>query len=187
MLETILRFIAVFVFLFVIISPAGHAQSPAPAGMGASQTAQANAKIVAIDHTTRTVTLQDSNGKLSDFQVGPNVKRFDELKVGDTITFTYTESVALKIVKSAMPMPSVTATPVMTSLPGSKPRGEITQTQVATVTIEAIDKTKPSVTVKTADGRHVTMLVQDQSNLNGVKVGDVVQITYNQALLIEVK
>jgi hypothetical protein len=33
----------------------------------------------------------------------------------------------------------------------------------------------------------VSLLVKNKANLNGVKVGDVVQVTYTQALVITVK
>jgi hypothetical protein len=55
------------------------------------------------------------------------------------------------------------------------------------VTIAAIDLTTPSVTVKTQDGKVITLLVHDAANLANLAVGDVVQITYSQALMITVQ
>ena len=55
------------------------------------------------------------------------------------------------------------------------------------VTIQAIDETVPSVTVKTEDGRKMSVKVEDKKNLEGVKVGDKVQITYTRALAISVE
>jgi hypothetical protein len=43
-------------------------------------------KIEAIDKTARLVTLKDKDGETETIYCGPEVKRFDELKVGDTIT-----------------------------------------------------------------------------------------------------
>jgi Cu/Ag efflux protein CusF len=161
------------------------AQTPAP--MGAAATATVTAKIVAIDATNRLVTLQDAKGNMQTIQVGPGVTRFSALKVGDMVTFTYQESVALSIVKAGAAAPMAQATPTVTRTTGDKPGGTISQTQVATVTIASIDMTTPSVTVTTQDGKTISMLVHDPANLTGLKVGDVVQITYNQALAISVK
>lgn len=148
--------------------------------------AQVTAKIVAIDPDSRIVTLQDSQGNVDSFKVGPSVTRFDALKVGDTVTFRYQESVAYAITKpGAAAGASQPATMVPTS--GAKPGGTISQTLTALVTIQAIDPGTPSVTVKTQDGHTVTMLVKDKANLNGLKVGDTVQITYSQALTISVQ
>ena len=77
--------------------------------------------------------------------------------------------------------------PPLRALRATKPGGTISQTQVATVTIASIDMTTPSVTVTTQDGKTISMLVHDPANLTGLKVGDVVQITYSQALAISVK
>jgi hypothetical protein len=172
-------------FALSAIPAVSIAQAPAP--MTAGATATLTAKIVAIDSTNRLVTLQDAKGSTQTIQVGPGVTRFNALKVGDTVTFTYQESVALSIVKAAMAAPAAQSTPTVTHTEGVKPGGTISQTQVATVTIASIDMTTPSVTVTTQDGKTIAMLVRDPANLATLKVGDVVQITYSQALAIEVK
>jgi cytochrome c556 len=45
----------------------------------------------------------------------------------------------------------------------------------------------PSVTVKTEDGRTMSFKIADKKNLEGVKVGDKVDITYTTALTISIK
>ena len=92
------------------------AQTPAP--MGAAATATLTAKIVAIDSANRLVTLQDAKGNTQTIQVGPGVTRFSALKVGDMVTFTYQESVALSIVKADAAAPMAQATPTVTRAEG---------------------------------------------------------------------
>jgi hypothetical protein len=53
-----------------------------------------------------------------------------------------------------------------------------------TVTITAIDTKAQTVTVKGAQGNVETVKVRDPKNLVGVKVGDLVELTYTQALAI---
>jgi Cu/Ag efflux protein CusF len=55
------------------------------------------------------------------------------------------------------------------------------------VTIKAIDANVPSVTVLTEDGRSASCKVEDKKNLEGVKVGDKVEVTYTEAFAISVK
>jgi hypothetical protein len=43
------------------------------------------------------------------------------------------------------------------------------------------------VTVTAADGRKMSFRVENPKNMEGVKVGDKVQITYTQALAISVQ
>jgi len=119
--------------------------------------------------------------------VGPEVKRFNELKVGDKITFTYVESVLAEIQKSSATGAAPAGEPKVTRGTGAKPSGMVTQTQKATVTIEAIDANVPSVKVKSADGHSLSFKVQDKTKLAGLKVGDKVDITYTEALMVSVK
>jgi Cu/Ag efflux protein CusF len=145
-------------------------------------------KIEAIDKTVRLVTLKDKDGRLETIYCGPEVKRFDELKVGDTVTFRYYESVAYAIRKPGQPsgLPAPTGSTI-TRGQGAKPSGTIAQQQTATVTIKAIDVMVPSVTVLSEDGRTLSFKVEDKKNLKDVKVGDKVEITYTQAVMISVK
>jgi len=145
-------------------------------------------RIEAIDKTARLVTLKDKDGETETIYCGPEVKRFDELKVGDTITVRYYESIAYAIRKPGQPsgLPAETDTKI-TRGQGARPSGTIARQETATVTIKAIDAKTPSVTVLTEDGRTVSFKVEDKNNLKDVKVGDKVEITYTEAAMISVK
>ena len=145
-------------------------------------------KIEAIDHSARLVTLKDKDGESETIYCGPEVKRFDELKVGDTITMRYYESIAYAIRKPGQPsgLPA-TSGPKITRGQGARPSGTIAQQETATVTLKAIDLKVPSVTVLTEDGRTMSFKVEDKKNLKDVKVGDKVEITYTEAAMISVK
>jgi hypothetical protein len=153
-----------------------------------TEAVEITAKIEAIDKTTRLVSLKDQDGEIETIYCGPEVKRFDELKVGDTVTFRYYESVAYEIRKPGQPssLPAQTG-PSVTRGQGARPSGTIAQQETATVTIKAIDAKVPSVTVLTEDGRTMSFKVEDKKNLKDVKVGDKVEVTYTQALMISVK
>jgi Cu/Ag efflux protein CusF len=146
-----------------------------------------SATIVAIDHTNRTVTLKDAQGHIEDFHAGEDIKRFNELKVGDSVTFSYHAAVVLQVQK-----PGTAATPVQSGVQavrgqGPKPSGAVTQQRQATVTIESIDPTVPSVTVRTADGHSMSAKVEDKKNIEGLKVGDKVTVTFTEALMVTVE
>ena len=57
-----------------------------------AESVTATATIQAIDKANRLVTLKDEKGAEDTMQVGPAMKRFDELKVGDKVKVTYYES-----------------------------------------------------------------------------------------------
>ena len=56
-----------------------------------------------------------------------------------------------------------------------------------TAIITAIDKQKSTMTLKGPEGKLVNVQVQDPANLEKVKVGDELMITYTEALAISVE
>jgi hypothetical protein len=144
------------------------------------------ATIEAIDSTARTVVLRNEKGDEDTYYAGPQITRFDELKVGDTVKTTYYESVVLQIRKAGEPKPDSVAVGT-TGGTGALPAGTVASQQKMTVTVKAIDPDLPSITVTTPDGRTVTRKVEDKKNLEGVSVGDLVDITYTRATLMSVE
>ena len=72
-------------------------QSPQGKSVTKQNQMTATATIKAIDPAKRTVTLRSDNGDEDTFTVGPDVTRFDQLKVGDTIRATYLESLVFQV------------------------------------------------------------------------------------------
>ena len=153
-----------------------------PVGVGAVITETFT--ITAIDRASRIVTLEDKNKISHDVLCGPEVQRFDALKVGETVTFRYYESIVSAISRpGSNPNPSTTAGVVRN--PGA-PGGTMAQQSRAIVTIEAIDPAVPSITVKTQNGRRMSFRIENAKNVEGYKPGDQVEVTYTQALAVSV-
>jgi hypothetical protein len=151
-------------------------------------TVEMTATIVAIDQSTRMITFKDKDGATETIYAGPEVKRFDELKVGDSVTFRYEESVVYQVKKpgAAASTPGSEEAKIERGT-GPRPSGKVSKSETETVTVKAVDLKVPSVTVLTSDGRTVGMKVANRKNLEGVKVGDKVEITYTEALMVSVK
>jgi Cu/Ag efflux protein CusF len=164
-------------------SSAAFAQAPsAPAKPPSiTRTISVSAVIKAIDHKARTVTLRSETGEEETFTAGPAVTRFDQLKAGDTIRATYSESLVVELRKSG-------AGGVTAGVSGGRlkevPGGYVGAVQQATVTVKAVDMNAPSITVATADGRTMTRKIADKKNLEGIKPGDLLDITFTQSLLV---
>ena len=65
--------------------------------------------------------------------------------------------------------------------PGSETRRQ----QTFTGTVEAIDAKAPSVTVKGPQVRVLALAVRDATQLQNVKIGAIVDVTYYESLLIK--
>jgi len=164
--------------LFVGLTVAPRAQTLTREGA-----VTATATITAIDAAKRAVTLKNDKGEEDTFTAGPEVTRFNQLKVGDKIRLTYYESLVLQLRKPGTP-----STPASDTLAGGRtqavPGGAVGVQQTRTVTVKAVDKTAGSITVSTADGRTITRKVQDKKNIENVAVGDRIDITYSQAVML---
>jgi ferredoxin-NADP reductase len=142
--------------------------------------------ITGIDHTARLVMFKTAEGQEETVQAGPAVTRFNELKVGDTVTFKYSESLVFQLKKPGTPAAPGTETLGLGGGGGKTPGGALAQQLKTTVTVVSVDLVASTITVKTEDGRVVTRKVQEKKNLEGVKAGDQIEITYTQALLASV-
>ena len=169
--------------VLAMVSTAASAQTAPDKTVTKQNKVTATATITAIDQATRSVTLRSPNGDEDTFTAGPEVTRFNQLKVGDTIKATYYESLVFELRKGNNP-----STPSHDAAVGGRhkdvPGGAVGTQQVRTVTVKAVDMNAGTITVTAADGRTMTRKVEDKKNLEGVKAGDRIDITYTQALMI---
>lgn len=189
-----LRFVPAFLLMLPICA-AAQAQSPVtkPAANTLSKTmnevtAKGTIEAIAPDH--RAVTVKFDSGYSEVVSVSPQVKRFSELKVGDKVTMKYYESVVLHLRKAGDTSPAppeYSDKSAATAGGGKHPGGTAARQQKATVTVVSVDKAAPSITVKTAEGYTLTRRVHDVKNLDKVAPGDKIDITYTEAMLVNVE
>ena len=142
--------------------------------------------IEAIEPTSRTVTIKKADGTFVTTVAGPDIKRFDELKPGDTINVRYYENVIIRVKQPGEPevLSGVKGTTGSEQvLPGGTRAKQVT----ITATITAIDPTTPSITFTGPNGWKYLSKVQDTAALAKVKVGDKVDIVWTEALLVSLE
>ena len=115
------------------------------------------------------------------------VTRFSELKVGDTVKATYYESLVFLVRKPGEKSDPAMDDAALNRAKSELPAGLFAAQQKGTVTVKSVDHNVPSITVTTEDGRVVTRKVEEKKNLDNVNPGDRIDITYTQALLINVE
>jgi Cu/Ag efflux protein CusF len=163
-----------------------RAQQPT-AGEAVISTTSVTATVTKIDYTTRAVTLTTQDGKEHDIVADSAVRNLAQVKPGDVVTVTYAEALAYEVVKQGAKAPGVEqVVGGGRAEPGKKPAGAIGQQTTVTVTISAIDRSVPSVTFTGPAGNSRTITVRHPEKLEGVSVGDMVDITYTEALAITV-
>ncbi len=141
--------------------------------------------IEAIDAQSRAVTLKKADGTFVTTIAGPDIARFAELKIGDTVNVRYYENVIIRVKRPGEPdvlSGAKATTGAEQVLPGGTRAKQVT----VTATITAIDQTIPTITFTGPRGWKYTSKVQDLEALAKVKVGDKVDIVWTEAMLVSV-
>jgi hypothetical protein len=176
----------VLVMLFLIVSATALIAAEKPK-LQRSRVTTVTATVEAIDLGTRMVTLKGPRGNMITFRADERVKNLPQVKVGDQVVAKYYESWAVQVKKPGEATPGASSGGmVATAKPGEKPAGVAAREVTITATIQAIDAKVPSVTLKGPEGNVVEVRIRDPKNLENVKVGDQVVITYTEALAIAV-
>jgi hypothetical protein len=149
------------------------------------ETITKTATIEAINFGTRELTIKLPEGNYVTFTASPEVKRFDALKVGDTIVAKYYENLVIRL-KLPGEKDVDTATTAGTKAGGVKPGATLADQRTITATITQIDPKVPSITFKGPSNWTYSSRVEDKKALEKVKVGDKVDLTWTQAVLIGV-
>jgi len=162
------------------------ASAPA-AGMIAEEAVKATATVEKIDQAKRLVTLRGPEGRSFDVTAGPEVRNLAQVKKGDLVNIAYYESIAYAVRKPGQAEPGASVTDVAArAKPGERPAGATLRQVTVTTKIQAIDRSAPSVTLERPDGEPITVKVRDRAKLEQVAVGDLVEITYSEAVAIAV-
>jgi len=142
--------------------------------------------VESIEAASRTITLKKPDGTVVTVVAGPDVKRFEEVKVGDKVTARYYENVVLRLKQPGEPDVDTAAkstTPSQQVLPG----GTKAKQRTITATITAIDMNAPSISFTGPNGWKYSSPVEQKERLAKVKVGDKVDIVWTEALLVSLE
>jgi hypothetical protein len=184
----IARSLLIAALAFAPTLPSGAAEQSKTIGTLAT-TATVTAEVASIDLATRTVVLKQEGGQPVTLKVDQRARNLPQVRVGDTVSVDYLERLAVRLHKpgtAAQPGAAVVQNVARTPL-GEKPGG-VVATQVTVVApVVAIDVPKSMVTLRGVEGNLVEHKVRDARLLDGVEVGDNVELTYTEAVAIAVR
>jgi len=171
------------------LATVARAEAPAAAPRGEAVVASETitATVVKVDQETREVTLKAEDGEEFSFVASEDVRNLAQMKPGDVVTATYAEALAYEVKKGGTVVGPATVVGGAAAELGARPAGGIARQTTATVIITAIDPKVPSVTFKGPQGNTRTITVQHPEKLEGVSVGDTVELTFTEAFAIKVE
>jgi Cu/Ag efflux protein CusF len=141
-------------------------------------------KVERLDPFARTVTLRTPEGLQHTVYAGKELKAFDQLRSGDSVTVRISESVVVAVRPNAKMTVLEDRTAAAKKSPDAA-RGDVLQQLKAVVRVESVDTASQVITYKTADNRNVMRQVSDSRLLEGLKRGDTIEITYTRERAIE--
>ncbi len=176
----------------MVASEAGRVTVASEAGRASAiSVSEIRATVVAIDKTTRSVTLKGEQGRTLDVIAGSEVKNFDQIRVGDTVTARYQEALSLDLRKANAPGKKLPGGATETvaearAQPGARPGGVVGREVTALADVVAVDPKGGTISLKGPRGNVVVLKVQNRDHFKVVEVGDQVEAVYTEALAVAV-
>jgi len=181
-----------FAVAVALISPAGAQTKAAVVGTApgmaaAAQTVSITATITAVDKKTRDITLKGPQGNEVTFTAGPDVKNFDNLKVGDQVKADYTEALTLELKKGGgLVVQRTDKAAVAGAKPGELPAGAGGRQVTIVADVVAVDAAKQTIALK-GPQRTVELRIPNPEQFKKISKGDQVEATFTQAVAIAVQ
>ena len=158
-----------------------------PGKVGIAETLKLTAGVVAIDKTSRMITLKTASGKILDVVASSEVKNFDQVKVGDQLVVQYVAALTLQVKKGSSIRESTSTTDTTQAKPGEKPGVAGGREVTILANVLAVDPKKMTITVKGPKGNIVDLNVKNPEHFKAVKKGDQIEMIYVEAMAIAVE
>ena len=176
-------------FSLLVILAAGCASAPEPLEL--SEVQEISATITAVDYSRRRVSVRGPQGNDFTLDVGPEVRNLAQVQVGDTIRLSYEQAYVATLMDADEVSSSVPVTIGASRAElGERPGAAVGQEVTATVRIESVGPDGETVTFTGPAGRLEAIKIRrDEARTfaRGLRPGDIVEITYSEALAIQVE
>jgi hypothetical protein len=148
------------------------------------------ASVEDINYDTREVTLMGPAGNLVTVIASEDVKRFNEIKVGDSVITEY-----WTFLRAEFREPTVEEkeNPLVVLAAAGKapewvdPAAEVGAVVKAVVEVVAIDKESREVVIKGPRGKFLVLPVEDDAVLMNLKMGELVIMTYAEGVALSLE
>lgn len=161
---------------------------PGVAGGTIEETLTASAVVTSIDAPRRRVQLRGPNGEMAMFTAGPEIRNFDQVREGDTVTATLVQRLVVYVDMESGEKPSSAYAAALARAPkGSKPGAFAAETYEIVATVKAIDAAARTATLLFVDGKTEMFPVRPDVDLARYHVGNTVIIRATSALKLLAK
>ena len=186
-----MRKIAALTLMLLLTFPAVQADQASVAdkpSIATTQTIKLTAQVLAIDHETRQVTLQGPQGNVRTIQLDKEARRLDEIEAGDTVYAEYVQHLSIEVVAGDGAKPGSGSMSTVKRAPDSELPGVVTtETTLSMATVEEINLEDSTFKLNWGEDGIKAYSARDPENLKKADVGDLVLVTYTEALALSVQ
>jgi hypothetical protein len=170
----------------VLAQSGGTVVASTPGKAAAVSVAEITATVTAVDKATRGVRLKGPKGNEVDIVAGPDVRNFDQIKVGDQVNVQYQESLSLELKKTKGKLDATEKAAAVRAEKGARPAGAVGREVRALTEVVKVDEPNKIISLKGPKGNVVDLKVNNPDHFKVVKVGDQVEAVYTEAVAVAV-
>ncbi|WP_448681688.1 hypothetical protein [Pseudomonas nicosulfuronedens] len=156
-------------------------------GGAMTETEEVQASVSAIDRAKRTFTLSDDQGNSRTLQAPPEMRNFDQLKVGDRVRAIVALERLVYLREPGQENGGGAAGLLATGQPGNKPGMLAADTVEITATVKSLDTTKRTATLQFADGSQHTVNVRPDVEMKREYIGRQLVMRVTSAVAVSVE
>ena len=169
-------------------------QAPAAAAMTATVPgefvgmveAQVALVVDSIDKASRVVVLKDDQGEKMAITASDAVKNLDQIKVGDQVIASYTQTLVMALKKGGGDLRvSIDSSDTATAKPGDKPAAYTERDVTFIADVQAVDRKTQTITLRGAK-KTVQLKIKDPEQLKLINKGDQIEGVYSEAVAVSV-
>lgn len=151
----------------------------------ATQKVQLTTVVEAVDREARTVTLKGPQGNTRTLQARADSNNIDQIEVGDLVNVEYVQNMSIEVfANDGMEPGAGVMGATATNKEGETPGVMEMQTTVVTAIVEDINIEANTFKLRWPEGEIMEYEAQDPENLKKADVGDLVVVTYTQAIAL---
>lgn len=181
----------IFIFMFTALLASLSLQAGDEAAVtekpsfSATQKVQLTTVVEAVDREARTVTLKGPQGNTRTLQAREDSNNIDQIEVGDLVNVEYVQNMSIEVfANDGMEPGAGVMGATATNKEGETPGVMEMQTTVVTAIVEDINIEANTFKLRWPEGEIMEYEAQDPENLKKADVGDLVVVTYTQAIAL---
>lgn len=184
-----MRIRAVVLLSLCFALPAVAAADAVPSQTTIGSTLTIIGEVTALDLEGRHITVRGPLGGELSGRVADDVKNLDQVKVGDLLMVSYSQSVALTPSRPGEPNPLYKGGEASTAQPGERPAGASSEQSKGTLTVVSVDLDQNQIVLESEDGTVFPVSVnrpEFKTKLATVRPGDKIDVVTAEAVIAEI-